>query len=143
MLKNISAINIYIRNSCILFLFISSCCYAEIYKWTDANGQIHYSDNKKDIGKSKAKEFKINHSLNLIPKVTLPNSKKKPDYLQSKQQKIKPVASKSKKNKKWSGDYRCILARQIVDGNVRLRNGLSTGEYEIKVAKRDIRKFCN
>ena len=32
--------------SCVAMIVVSSFSMAEIYKWTDANGQVHYSDQK-------------------------------------------------------------------------------------------------
>ncbi|MFZ6759037.1 DUF4124 domain-containing protein [Undibacterium sp. Ji50W] len=32
---------------------------AEIYKWKDANGHTHYSENKQDAGNTKAEEVKV------------------------------------------------------------------------------------
>ncbi len=38
-------------------LFFSSCCLAEIHKWVDENGQIHYSDKKPENTKTQAVEI--------------------------------------------------------------------------------------
>lgn len=121
----------------VLFVF-SPLGHAEIYKWTDENGKVHFSDNKRAVGKSKAEEVKVNTSLNLIPTVHLPDSEDRASSASDKSTQ-KSLTSKNKP----SVDYRCKLARQIINGEVALVNGLKTSAHEIKVAKRDISKFCN
>jgi hypothetical protein len=124
----------------VLFVF-SPLGHAEIYKWTDENGKVHFSDNKRAVGKSKAEEVKINTSLNLIPTVHLPDSEDRASSASDKATQ-KSLTSKNKSNKA-PVDHRCKLARQIINGEVALVNGLKTSAHEIKVAKRDISKFCN
>ena len=125
-----------------MFIF-SPLGHAQIYKWTDEDGKIHFSDNKSAVGKSKAEEVNVNTSLNLIPTVHLPDSDLEcQDSSMADKEKVSARAAKKQTNKA-PVDHRCKLARQIVNGEVSLVNGLKTSAHEIKVAKRDISKFCN
>lgn len=56
--KKISLFKPTIFSAC-LTLAMSSASHAEIYKWVDANGHTHYSENKDEAGKAKAEELKI------------------------------------------------------------------------------------
>ncbi len=144
MLKNNSIPICYLSSICITFFVFSTCVHAEIYKWIDANGQIHYSDKKVDAGKSKTEVLKVMPSLNIMPKASSPkliSQDKKQKPLQELTEK-ETVVDVVKKNERETVDYRCELARRIISGDARLINGLPTGQYEIEVAKRDIRKFC-
>ncbi|MFT6986913.1 MAG: hypothetical protein ACJAT7_002763 [Psychromonas sp.] len=145
MVKNISAARLYIRSVCIAFLVFSSSGYAEIYKWTDADGQIHYSDKNVNAGNSESQKIEVEASQNLMPKLASPksNSKvKKQDPLErvTEMQKQESMFFLAKEN---TANDPCTLARKILSGDVKLQNGLPTGKHEIEVAKRDIIKFCN
>lgn len=137
-LKRNYIIKTLILNTFIVLLAFSSVAHSEIYKWTDENGKVHFSDNKRAVGKSKAETVTINTSLNLIPTLHAQesNPKDKDDVISVSKKK------KTKDNKK-PVDHRCKLARQIISGEVRLVNGLKTSDHEIKVAKRDIQKYCS
>ncbi len=39
--------------------FISHCCFATIYQWKDANGSIHYSDEKPHTDTVEAREIEL------------------------------------------------------------------------------------
>jgi glutaredoxin len=43
----------------LLFLFFSSFCSAEIYKWTDEKGQVHFSDKSDSSRPSDSVEIKV------------------------------------------------------------------------------------
>ena len=153
--SNLLSIKWYLVSIFVMNLFVSLSCYAEIFKWVDANGQTHYSDKKVESGNSKVELMSVSPTLNLIPKVSVPASTSRQD---SKQQELSATHSQvnnssksrmaSESSKKRGGmeedvDYRCSLARRVISGEAKLVNGEATGEHEIKVAKRDIRKFCN
>jgi len=142
MFKSSSAMKVGLSRVCIVFLvFFSSCCYSEIYKWTDANGQVHYSDKKADAGNSKAEAFKVRPLLNVIPPVT--RSEPSPVENNPKPFRSEPHKPSGHSKKSELVDYRCTLARNIISGKATLINGLKTGKHEIEVAERDIRKYCN
>lgn len=133
--------------SILSIIFIVSALFsghvsAEIYKWVDKDGRVHYSDKKADAGQVKAEEVDVTLTPNRIPKVT--------SKLSAPGATTQPPANKPKKQETLAGnnneegvDPRCTLARNIISGRARLRNGLPTGPHEIEVAQRDIKKFCN
>jgi hypothetical protein len=150
-------LNKYLFYTLMTLLFISSTSYAEIYKWVDENGKVHYSDKKPDEDKLKVEQFEIKPPPKVMPKNTspIPSWKQKELEAQQKQQqpqkKIKPeksaVAKKSKKG--WGGDVpetdatRCALARDIISGSAKLRNGSEVDANDKKLAQDEIRRFCN
>ncbi|MCP5326510.1 MAG: DUF4124 domain-containing protein [Oceanospirillaceae bacterium] len=136
-----------VLRSILPFIFFVSAIFsghvsAEIYKWADEDGRVHYSDKKADAGQVKAQEVDVRLTPNRIPKVT--------SKLSAPGASTQPPANKPKKQETLAGksgeeevDPRCTLARNIISGRARLRNGLPTGPHEIEVAQRDIKKFCN
>ncbi len=139
-------INRYLRYLCIMIFFGASCCAADIYKWTDAAGKIHYSDRKANAGKSKAEEVNVKSALNLMDEVKASENSSDDGQDQTNEQSRKLPAKTKAINgtdNNDSVDFRCTLARRIINGEVELSNGLPVGEHEIEMAKRDIAKFCN
>ena len=140
----------------LILLFSSSISYAEIFKWVDENGQTHYADTKVSVGKSKVEAFKLDSMPNIMTgHKTAPSAALKEDTLGSKLRKIQkqakqkidsPYSKNSKRN--WGGegpeteDKRCALARDIISGTARHTNGVPTDAHDMKVAQRDVRKFC-
>jgi len=150
--NNIPGIKRYLLSIFVMFLLVSLNCYAEVYKWVDANGLTHYSDKKVDTGQSKVETLQVKPLLNLMPKVTTPNlnteesSQSRPKNHVEQQKKTQVTTKSSTRGggqKNDDVDYRCALARRVISGEAKLINGEPTGQHEIKVAKRDIRKFCN
>ncbi|GJJ04541.1 hypothetical protein RugamoR64_50790 [Duganella rhizosphaerae] len=41
--------------------------HAQIYKWADAQGRIHYTDNKDDAGDAPIAELKLNGEPTVLP----------------------------------------------------------------------------
>ncbi|MBV6321168.1 DUF4124 domain-containing protein [Duganella violaceipulchra] len=41
--------------------------HAQIYKWADAQGRIHYTDNKDDAGEAPVAELKMNGEPTVLP----------------------------------------------------------------------------
>lgn len=123
----------------------SSLSHAEIYKWVDENGNVHFSDQKDAAKNSKVEQITVDTTANVMDRF---DSDASNDLIKSIQKKPAPAKKKTivASHKAKSGkaeDHRCTLARNIVEGRVRLTNGLPTGDHEIKVAMRDIRKFCD
>jgi len=136
---------IYIPMTMTILLVVSSFCSAAIYKWTDEHGKVHYSNKRISAGESTTERLPINDSINLLDKVKAP---KAPiiGYTDSKSPAAKEIKVESTaKKQKRSGkkiDHRCALAQNIISGKVKLQNGLDTGKHELKVAKRDIKRYC-
>ncbi len=145
--KRIMDIAKHISLALLLFSFEA---HSEIYKWTDANGKVHYSDRKPSHQSSQAEKIKIDSHVNSIPRVR-PLDPAKSNYEEKlkRQRRLEDqarvAASENSRRSQVNAekiDPRCRLARDILSGDAVLRNGLETGQHEIEVAKRDVRKFC-
>jgi hypothetical protein len=141
---------------CFALLFMPSTSNAEIYKWVDANGQTHYSERKDDTGKAKALDLKA-----APPTASTPATNPPSDYWQDQErlfrqrqiqnQNAKPRATpvdttpKSLSGGRSDGtdESRCNLARDVISGAVRHRNGAPIDQYDREVAENDIRAFCH
>lgn len=116
-----------------------------VYKWTDASGQVHYSE-RKDGGAVKATEIKIAPSppppspealygqaeatrLSLNPTPPAPQTPRAPRALSS------GMAG-------GTDAYHCALARDVLSGAVKHRNGAPTDQHDREVAQGDIQRFC-
>lgn len=140
----------------LLLLLWSSGSQAEIYKWVDANGRTHYSERKEAAGTANAVELRVKSE---------PRSgqaaQSSPQYWQEQEIQFrqrqaekpneKPNASPvAKRPKALSGGKldgsdlsRCNLAKDILSGAVRHRNGAPTDKYDREVAESDIRTYCH
>ena len=133
---------------------MSSASHAEVYKWVDENGQTHYSENKEDAAKAKTVELKVK-SLPTSPQAT--NSP--PKYWQEQEKLIQiqvqkpneksyvpPVTTGPKSISGGKSDEtdtgKCNLARDVISGAVKHRNGAPIDDYDREVAENDIRAFC-
>jgi len=140
-----------------IFLFISPVCYAQIYKWVDANGQTHFSERKSAAG-DKAIELKP-----VAPSTAPQSSDSSAQYWQEQErsfrerQIIKRMAeqlpgprtakkpeSLSGGTRKWedTDTWRCNLARDIISGAVKRANRSPTTQDDIKLAEENVRAFC-
>jgi hypothetical protein len=138
---------------CLTFLFVSSTSHAEIYKWTDANGQTHYSEKKADADKAKALQLKVK-SAPISTQAADPlmqnlHEQERQFKTRQEQNQNKPPADTRPKSlsggkvDQTSDASQCNLARDIVSGAVKHRNGAKTDDNDIEVAKNDIRAFCH
>lgn len=89
-----------------VLFFTATNIQAEIYKWTDKNGQVHYSDKKPDkkthVDKIKVSTGKgtANNSSTASANTPKPNTKEKEQALQKKAQKLANKKSEKKSDKK-------------------------------------------
>jgi hypothetical protein len=142
---------------CLALLLASSVSHAQIYKWVDANGQTHYSERKEDADKAKAAELKIrsqqpskeqsNASLRYWQEQDRQFKQRQAQKQLAQQPGIPAVAAQSKSLSGGRADgtdaSRCNLARDVLSGAVRLRNGLPTGAVERQTAEDDVRLACH
>jgi hypothetical protein len=142
---------------CLAFLLASSVGHAQIYKWVDANGQTHYSERKEDADKAKAAELKVNSgalskevsnaSLRYWQEQDRQFKQRQAQKQLAERSSIPPVATQPKSLSGGRADgtdaSRCNLARDVLSGAVRLRNGLPTGAVERKIAEDDVRLACH
>jgi hypothetical protein len=155
---------LYPFSTCLMLMSVSSTCYAEIFKWVDANGQTHYSDTKADaeilkVEKLKTKSLPKPTEINMQKPTTeatssiIDSQQKELEDLHrrvkklTEQQKRPPVAKKAQRA--WGGNQpetdatRCALARDIMRGAAVHSNGAPIDAHDREVAQRDIRKFCH
>jgi hypothetical protein len=151
----ISNFNQCLFSACLTLLFVSSTSHAEIYKWVDANGQTHYSEGKEDAGKAKTEELKV-RSQPTSPQGT--NSSTQYWQEQERQFKQRQIQKLNEKTYALPADTRpmslsggksddtdsskCNLARDVIGGAVRHRNGAPIDKHDREVAANDIRSFC-
>jgi hypothetical protein len=142
---------------CLTLLCVPSTSHAEIYKWTDANGQTHYSEKKADADKAKALQLKVK-SGPISTQATDPlmqNLQEQERQFKTRQgqnqngNSFRPPAETRPKSlsggnvDETSDASQCNLARDVLSGAVKHRNGAKTDDNDIEVAKNDIRAFCH
>lgn len=130
-----------------------SLAHAELYKWVDAAGRTHYSDNKADAPQGGAKELKVGAAP--APPAGTPDWKRQEEAFKRRQSAAK---LKARHDALFDAQYgyrrtntgvtpdndatRCQLARDVVSGAVEHTNGALTDGKDMQVARRDIAKFC-
>jgi hypothetical protein len=133
-------------------LFVSFAGHAEVFKWLDANGQPHYSEQKEGAGKAKAVELKgMPRQATNSSTLSSPDEEKRLKQRQMKKPQTKPRGpSSATRPKSLAGGRddgtdasRCALARDILSGAVRHRSGKPTDDYDRQVAENDVRTFCH
>lgn len=136
-----------------LTLALTSVSHAEIYKWVDASGKTHYSENKAEAGKAKAEELKIQSK-------PVPANASSTQSWQEREQEFKQrlVEKQNKQisrtgtgtqtrfapsgNQPETDASRCDLARGISSGKLVRRNGIATDSNDRLIAERDISTYC-
>ena len=135
---------------------LSGTCHAEIYKWVDASGQTHFSERATVAG-AKLIELKEEAPATTQPPSSSRYWKEQERQFQERQWSNRmleqlrrprlpePPKSLSGGSKKFedSDTWRCNLAKDIVSGAVKHSNGFSTNEYDITLAKENVRVFCH
>jgi hypothetical protein len=152
----ISNFNRCISGVCLIFLFVSSACHAEIFKWVDANGRTHYAERKDDAGKAKAVELKVKSEPISTQAASSPAQYWQEQEIKFKQRQAQkstekpdgpPATSRPKPLSNGRSDdtdaSRCNLARDVLSGAVRHRNQAPTDKYDREVAENDIRAYCH
>ncbi len=137
----------------LLMAFITPLAQADIYKWTDANGQTHYSSNKADANKSVTTQIKV------APAPPVPTNPSATQDALEHERRFKQVSEKPftppsyvdpNRRRSRSGGVedgsdasRCALARDILDGKFRYGNGKAIDQYGQDTAQNDVRLFCH
>lgn len=153
-MKN-SHIDLWMLRICILSLFMTSSSHADVFKWIDANGQTHYSENKEEAGKARAEQ------LNIQSQPTSPQeANSATQYLREQERSSKNVMDSGRRDvvtaqprpqppslSGGKGDgpdaSRCALARDVLSGAVSHPNGAPTDAYDRELAENDVRVFCH
>lgn len=109
------------RNLFLVLLFIPFFCFAEIYKWTDENGNVHFGDSPKEETKAE----KVVVEVNSYEHVSYDNV----EFYQGAESKRVTMYATS-----WCG-Y-CRKARHYFQ-----QNGISYIEYDIEKDERAKRMY--
>ncbi|MCU6435614.1 DUF4124 domain-containing protein [Undibacterium sp. Jales W-56] len=134
-----------------LVLGLSAVARAEVYKWVDANGKTHYSENKEDA-KGKAEQVKITSRPAPISSTSSWREQeeqyKQRQAQQQSEQASRPSAPARNKstydsNQPETDASRCDLARSINNGTVVHTNGAKTDANDRMIAERDVKTYCH
>ncbi len=140
-------------SACMALVLVSPATHAGIYKWVDADGKTHYSDNKEAAGQAQVEELKLK-SAPPAPRAIVQSWQEKENEFKVRQiQKNNqipqqtPVSAKARRssypgNQPETDKSRCDLAREVKSGAVKHRNGARTDNNDLEIADRDIRAFC-
>jgi len=122
-----------------------------VYKWKDANGQTHYSQRKEDAGPG-VQELKV-EPPRAAPAAPTPRApanptfnwgpQPQPTWPEPTRQAPVPPRSVSGGREDGTDASRCALARDVLNGSLRHRNGNPIDQYDRDVAKADIERFCH
>jgi hypothetical protein len=139
-------------SAALLLLLLAPASHAQIYKWVDAKGQVHYSDRKEEAS-IKAEALKVDAAAHAVPAAPLPDWKQREAEYKRRQRKARasePVRSDAVKpvksyysNEPETDASRCRLARDVISGAARHTNLKPTDDYDRDIAKRDVRNFCH
>ena len=136
----------------VLLLLIASCgVYAQIYKWTDKNGQVHYAQTPPPDLAAGAVDFRQSQ----LGETPMPQAAQSPASAASdpapvasatapkNRSKPQPPKSLSGGKSDESDEARCNFARDILSGAIKRvgRQG-SVDDNDRAVAENDVRMFC-
>jgi hypothetical protein len=137
-------------------LCVPTTIHAEIYKWVDADGRTHYSENKADADKMKALDLKVKAppasakpANSLMQNLREQSSHNKQAEVQKSNQNqfAPPVSTRPKALSNGRADdsdeSRCNLARDVISGAVSHRNGMPTDSNDREIAENEIRSYCH
>ncbi len=127
---------------------------AQIYKWTDAGGKVHYTNNRDEAGGARTETVKAVAPPADQAKTPPAWQQQEADFKRrnlDKQRMQAPVfrAPEIKQGRAWgpgepdNDKTRCNLALDIRDGLVRHRNGNRLDANDREIAARDIGSFCH
>lgn len=126
-------------------LLLPSAGHAEIYKWVDAKGQTHYSEQKADAGNAKTVEVK---PAPAPPQAAAPQedwrawSRATPPTQTARGAPYGPPRSVSGGRENGTDASRCALARDVLAGALKHSNGKPLDQYDCDVAQNDVKSFC-
>ncbi len=141
---------------CLALWFLPATSHAEIYKWVDADGQMHYSEYKEDAEMANVNKLKIESPPPSAQNAAVSQQswleqersleqhqlQKKNEMLAPSPLPIRPQ-SLSGGTEDGTDASRCALARDILNGAVHHANGAPIDEYDRQVAENDVQSFCH
>ncbi|MFZ6657091.1 DUF4124 domain-containing protein [Undibacterium sp. TJN19] len=137
---------------------MSGAVQAEIYKWVDASGHTHYSENKQDAGNAKAQEVKVSDAGGSGKSSTQSWQELELAFKQRQaaRKKEAPGSNAAPKTKTSRGDQivtdasRCEDARRLLpaikEGRAYHRTispGTQADANDRTIAENDISQFCH
>lgn len=146
---------------CIPLILSSGLSHAQIYKWVDENGQVHYGSKPQQNNQS-VETIKIRQNTTTTPRISKEDlaidamNKKEADAERAKQEALRPppveqkipASEKRRLCRQAKDDYAGIMSR----GRMRERKG-TTGEYvyltekqrqqRLSAASKKQRKYCH
>jgi len=118
---------------------------AQIYKWTDANGKVHYGD-RKDAAGAKPQELKIKLPPAAppasVPAAWVPAARASAPRWPEPPRPAPLLQSQSGGREHGTDASRCALARDILNGMLRHGNGASLDQHDRDIATADVKRFC-
>jgi hypothetical protein len=141
----------------LLLMTVTAAAHAELYKWVDAQGKIHYSDKADGAGKAKVKELQVDAAPTPAPAKsgTVPDWQRQEEAYRKRQEAqggaarmpnghastARPEGYRS--GKPETDANRCRLARDILSGAARHSGGAPTDANDREIATRDVGAFCH
>ena len=148
-------VKLSILGACLTLLLAASTSFAQVYRWVDADGKTHYSERKEVADTAKPDEMKLRpesvspEQAKASEKFWQEQNTQAQQRLAQKQKErpyLPPMATAPQPNSGGRSDgsdaQRCALARDVLSGAVKLRNGLPTGAIEREIAQNDVRAAC-
>lgn len=124
-----------------------------VFKWTDAQGVVHYSERPPGQQAPNARPM----HMKVSPRQDLPAPASAPDAFAEafRRQALPPTpasspamtprpssASESQGKEHGTDESRCTLARDILKGVLRHANGKPLDQHDMDTARNDVRLFC-
>jgi hypothetical protein len=126
--------------------------HAQVYKWVDASGRVHYGDRPPETAGAKVEQMK---TPALAPAAVGRQPTWQAREAEYKRRKAQPkpwsppqFSGTSSSKSYYSNDVdtdanRCRLARDVLSGAARHSNGKPTDRNDREVAQRDVGSFCS
>jgi hypothetical protein len=136
----------------VLLLYFASCgAFAQIYKWTDKTGQVHYSQTPPpgqaagavDFRESQLGEQPASRSVESpTSAASMPGTPASAAVAQKKARSQAPQSLSGGRSQE-SDESRCNFARDILSGAIKRvgRQG-PIDDHDREVAQNDVRMFC-
>jgi hypothetical protein len=148
-----SAAGLFTLHVVLTSLAASEAVAAEVYKWIDKEGKVHYSERRPPQAGEKAIGIRISNSPGQTVGPAATNASSFPEASGPteavKQREDVRQGSSNSRPKSLSGgkidetkESKCNLARDVLSGAVKHRNGAQTDAYDRQVAENDVRIFC-
>jgi len=134
---------------------LSLAVHAEVYKWVDAKGIAHYTDNKFEAGEAAVMELKVNGPPAQV--ASGPTwQQREAEFKRLQEHKLMAPAYRARAQRQpqaqsqpsYRGDKpvtdasRCDMARDIRGGKLHHINGMPVDQQDHETANSDIRAYC-